>query len=157
MEPAAFSHGVKLIFVLFGLIQMHSAAVCPLGGICWSKWTGDLSDRGSSDRRVNWMMNALLWLMGHFYSQFWVWVRSAVSPHLSCVHQSITSLPHFPVFSPCFSPSFQPKTFSYSTLSYLCLHFDTFLWNLAVFSQMVLSALLLYHSFPAISAPFPSV
>lgn len=81
---------------------------------------------GSSDRRVNWMMDALLWLMGHFYSPFWVWVRSAVSPHLSSVHQSIFSLPHFPVFSPCFSRSFQSNTFSYSTLSYLCLHFLSF-------------------------------
>lgn len=95
----------------------------------------------SSDRRVNWMMDALMWLMGHFYSQFWIWVRSSASPYLSCAHQSITSLPQFPVFSPCFSPSLQPNTFSYSSLSYLCLH-------LAPFFGISVSA---------ISGPFPSV
>lgn len=126
MEPAAFSHVVKLIFVT---VSSYKCIVLQC-----AVWATSVIE-GSTDRRVNWMMDALLWLMGHFYSQFWVWVRSAVPPHFCCVHQSIISLPHFSVFSPCFSASFQPNTFPYSTLSYLCLHFYPFLWNLAVFTN----------------------
>lgn len=84
----------------------------------------------------------------------------SVSTLLLCAFSSVY---HIPSSLKCllmlfFPPPLRPGTF-YSFLSYLCLHLASFLWNLSVFSQLVLSTPLLYTClsitlFPAISPPF---
>lgn len=125
---------------------------------CWSKWTGSCSSRLS---RVNWMTDELL---SHWWATFTV--NPGFEWDLQCLHTSLVcffvslSHPFFTHLSPhvVFPPSLRPDTF-YFSLSYLCLHLASFLWNLSVFSQMVLSTPLLYIRlsialFPAISPPF---
>lgn len=83
---------------------------------------------------------------------------------LVCTFVSL-SLPVFahPSALLVFPPHCDLAHFLALSLSYLCLHLTSFLWNLSAFSQMVLSTPLLYTGrsitlFPAISAPppFPS-
>lgn len=107
---------------------------------CWSKWTG--SSRVS---RVNWMTDELL---SHWWATFTVnpgfeWDLQRLHTSLLCFFISLAH-PVFTHLSPhiVFPPSLRPDTFC-SSLSYLCLHLASFLWNLSVFLQMVLSTPLL--------------